>query len=49
MAMAVLESACHEDSKITPYMLFDEVLAEIFKVEDKAQFPKEKVIEEKSL
>ena len=27
---------------------FDEVLAKLFKVEDKAEFPKEKVIEEKS-
>ena len=44
----VLKSAHHEDSKTPPTCLIGEVLAEIFKVEDKAQFPKERVIEEKS-
>ena len=42
--MTVLESTCHEDSETHLHVLFDEVLAEIFKVEDKAQFPTESVI-----
>ena len=37
---SVLESACHEDFKTDPDLWFYAALTEIFKVEDKAQFPK---------
>ena len=36
----VLESACHEDSELSLIFRIDKELTELFKVEDKAPFPK---------